>query len=305
MRRVLALIGAALLILLLATPVLALDQPVTPPGRVLIAIGGDLTVPKGEVAQTAIVIQGTLDVQGTVDTVVVIDGTASVRGTTIGDLVVVGGRADVTDTTVRNDIRTLDAQVTQEHVTVGGTVRGLEQELARFAWVIGISAILIWVGVGIATLVAGLALAGLAGRQVRSTTALIRREPVPAFLAGILGVILPPVVFGLAMATIVGIPLGLGALLVVWPALAFVGYLVAAVLVGEWALSLGSGASPVAERPYRATIVGLVVLFVAGFIPLVTAIASLFGLGGVLLAGWRTLQGGAATPVLRPTAMPA
>lgn len=305
MRRVLALIAMLLFTLGTAMPALALDQPGSPPGRVLIAVGGDLTIPPGEVAETVLVVRGHLDVQGQVTTVVVIDGTASLRGATVGDLFVVRGSATTTDTVIRGDIRTLDAQVEQVRTSLGGTARGMEQDLIALGWIIGLSAVLIWIGIGLATLVAGLALAGLAGRQVRTVTAAMRREPLKVFAAGIAGVILPPLGIGLLMATVVGIPLGIGLLLLVWPVIAFVGYLVAAVWVGEWVLGLANARPVEVVRPYRAMVVGLVVLFVAGFVPLVTAFASLMGLGGVLVAAWRTWRADATPALLQPTAMPA
>ena len=56
----------------------------------------------------------------------------------------------------------------------------------------------------------------------------------------------------------------------------------------------GVAERPVAERPYAAVTVGLAVAFVAGFIPLVTAILSILGIGAVVLAAWRTLRAGTA-----------
>lgn len=305
MRRALALVLGLFLSLIFVLPVMALDDAQVPPGRFVMAVGGDLTIPAGEVAETALVIRGHLDVQGSVTTVVVIDGTATVRGTTIGDLVVVRGTASVTDTVVTGDIRTLDARVEQVGTTVGGTVRGLEEDIVAMGWVIGVGAVLIWLGIGLATLVAGLGIAALAGRQVRATTAVIRREPLQVLLAGVLGVIVPPVLVGILIATIVGIPLGIGLLVVVWPLAAFVGYLVAAVWVGEWVLGLANARPMDAERPYRAMLVGLLVLFVAGFVPLVTAVVSLFGFGGLLVVGWQTARGAPAAGAMRQAPMPA
>ena len=56
-----------------------------------------------------------------------------------------------------------------------------------------------------------------------------------------------------------------------------------------------------AERPYFAAVIGLLITFVLGFVPLFTAVISFFGLGAVVLAAWRTLRGGGAPQlVLRP-----
>ena len=61
-----------------------------------------------------------------------------------------------------------------------------------------------------------------------------------------------------------------------------------------------------AERPYAAATVGLLVAFVIGLVPLVTAILSIFGLGAVVLAAWRTLRGGGAVqPLVQQAPVPA
>ena len=84
------------------------------------------------------------------------------------------------------------------------------------------------------------------------------------------------------------------------PALAFVGYLVAAIFVGERILGTGSTAGG-SERPYKGALVGIVVLGVIGIVPgiggLATAVASLFGLGSVLLLGWRTIRRGGSAHI--------
>lgn len=290
MRRIVAILAAAILLIALAAPSFAADGTSPGTGRVLIGIGGDVSLPAGEQADTVLVINGNATVEGTATAVVVIDGTATVTGATIEDLVVVSGTAAVTDSEVRGDIRTLDAQVTQTDVRLGGTVRGLEQDIAGMAWFVGVSALLIWVGFGLATLVAGMLVAGLAGRQVRATAALIRQQPGTTILAGIAGLVIPPLLGVLLAITIIGLPLSFAMFVVVWPMLAFLGYLVAAVWVGEWLLKVLRGTPDAAERPYLATFVGLVALFVVGFIPLVTAILSFLGFGAVLLACWRVLR---------------
>jgi hypothetical protein len=304
MNRLSSVILATIATLLLAVPVLAADDALPHTGRVLMAVGGDLVVPAGEQADAVIVVSGHVDVVGRVNTIVVIDGTATVTGTTIESLVVIRGSATVTDTHVLADIRTLDGQVAQSGVTIDGSVRGLEADLVAVGWALGLGALLIWIGIGVATLVAGLLVAGLAGRQLRSAAAIIRREPLKAVGGGLLGMIVPPIVALLLVLTVVGIPLGVAVVLFAWPAMAFVGYLVAAVWLGEWALELSRGRSVERERPYLATVIGIVLMFVAGIVPLLTAIFSLLGFGAVVVAGWRTLRGAPSASLYRPTAAP-
>jgi hypothetical protein len=304
MNRLSSVLLAAIATLLLAVPVLAADDALPHSGRVLMAFGGDLVVPAGEQADAVIVVNGHVDVVGRVNTIVVLGGTAAVTGTTIESLVVIRGSATVTDTHVLADIRTLDGQVAQSGVTIDGSVRGLEADLVALGWAFGVGALLIWIGIGIATLVAGLLVAGLAGRQLRSTAAIIRREPLKAIGGGLLGLIVPPILVVLLVVTVVGIPLGVGVVLFAWPAMAFVGYLVAAVWLGEWALEISRGRAVERERPYLATVIGIVLMFIAGIVPLLTAIFSLLGFGAVVVAAWRTVRGAPSPTVFRPTAAP-
>jgi hypothetical protein len=102
--------------------------------------------------------------------------------------------------------------------------------------------------------------------------------------------------------TIIGAPLGLAILLMVWPAAAFAGYLVAGIWIGEWLLNRGTATERPA-RPYLAAVVGLVILQVVSLVPFVGAIASLFGFGAVLLLAWRTFrQPTTSQPAMTPPA---
>jgi heme A synthase len=91
------------------------------------------------------------------------------------------------------------------------------------------------------------------------------------------------------MVTIVGIPLGLGLLIGFLPLVAFVGYLVAAIWLGEWVVrQFGRGSQP--ERPYLAAIVGILFLSAISFVPMVGGVISFVGFGAVILLMWRTLR---------------
>jgi hypothetical protein len=300
----LCLAAALVLAATLTAPVLAAGQALPHGGRVLMAFGGDVVVPAGDVADVVIVVDGHADILGRVNTVIIVDGTAAVTGTTIESLVVVRGSATVTNTHILADIRTFDGQVAQTGVTLVGSVRGLEADFVALGWALGVGALLIWIGIGIATLVAGLLVAGLAGRQLRATASIIRDEPLRAIGGGILGLVVPPILVALLVVTVVGIPLAVSLLLFAWPAMAFVGYIVAAAWLGEWVLARMRGPQTTSERPYLATVVGLILLFVAGIVPLLTAILSFLGFGAVVVAGWRTARGVSSPAVFRPTTAP-
>ena len=123
---------------------------------------------------------------------------------------------------------------------------------SRPAAVLAPMVVLFVLGLALVTLVAGLALAALGARQVRSAEALISHQPGETILFGLAGLVVIPVVAILAMITIIGAPLGLAVLFMVWPAAAFAGYLVAGIWIGEWLLYRGTSERP--ERPYLAAV---------------------------------------------------
>ena len=292
MNKILALLAAVALMVGLAGTALGADEELAHSGRVLIVTGGDVEVAFGEQADAVIVIGGDARIAGTVNTLVVVEGTATVSGATLETIAVVNGAADLTaGTTVSGDVMRFDSAITRaDGVVIGGSIKDMAGDVAGFGIFMGAAAILMWIGLGIATLLGGLLIAGLAARQVRVATSLISREPGKTVLVGLLSLIVPPLLAVLAIITIVRIPTGIGLLVIVWPVVALIGYVVAAIWLGEWILRQRSGSTP-AERPYAAAVLGLLIAFVIGFVPLVTAVLSIFGLGAVVLASWRTLRG--------------
>jgi hypothetical protein len=97
----------------------------------------------------------------------------------------------------------------------------------------------------------------------------------------------------LAIVTVVGIPFGLGLLALVLPGLFLVGYIVSGIWVGEWIL--GRTGAPASERPFKAAIIGLVVVGLVGFIPVVGGVIAFIGFGAVMLLAWRVLRQAPAT----------
>jgi hypothetical protein len=304
MRRLSIVAAVAALLMLLAAPtVLAADPGIAKGDRVLLAFNGDVTVPAGEKAAFVLVTGGTATVAGDVQTVVVFDGKAVLQGATVKEVFVSGGSVSIdAGTTVSGDVRTLNSTTAVDPAaTIGGSVSSVETDLVAAAAVIAPLMVLFLLGLALVTLVAGLALAALGARQVRAAEALITHEPLETVLFGLAGLVLIPLLAVLAMITVIGAPLGLAILLMVWPAAAFAGYLVAGIWIGEWLLYRGAAERP--ERPYLAAVLGLVLLQVISLIPFVGAIASLFGFGAVLFLAWRVFRQPSQTrPVTTPPA---
>jgi hypothetical protein len=298
-KRLIFVIATIFIVLLAAAPVALADDGAPNTQSVVIAINGDTTLAADKHVDGVVIIRGTALIQGSANSVTVVGGTATISGAAVQTLVVINGQVNLeAGTAISGDIVQVGSTInTAEGVTVGGSSRSLADGLIAAMSFLGFAAILFWIGIIVATWITGLAVAAFGARQVRTSEAIISSEPIKSFVVGLVMMILPVLVFIALAVTIVGLPLGLGLLLFVWPAMAFFGYMVAAIWIGDWLLTRG-GRAP-AERPYLAVTIGLFISAVLGIIPLITAIISIFGLGSVTLAAWRTFTG--TTSQQRPT----
>jgi len=300
MRRLLAASAAVILSLGLTGTALA-AAPLGHNGRVVISTEGDVTIPAGEHADVVVVIKGTANVQGEVNTLVVVEGTASLAGARLETVVAVTSSIEVGDgTVIYGELQRLDSTVHQTgNVEIQGGITDLSGWFLESAAVLAPALILLWLGFGLSTIVAALLLAALAARQVREAGRLISSDPLGTGLIGFLSVIAIPIGAILLMVTVIGAPLGLGVLLAAMPMLAYAGYLTAAIWTGEWILRR-TGPERERERPFLAAILGVVVFGALGLVPvlgLVVTVASLLGFGALVRVAFRTFRG---TP--RPTA---
>lgn len=313
MQRLLIILATVACLLGIGAPAVLAAEPLPHTDRLLVSVNGPIDIPAGDQLDTLVVVGGDARISGDVRTIVVVRGTATLAGATTGTLVVVNGTADLqAGTTVLGDVRTLDGSVVQQSgATVAGSVRAMDGDLAAFFGALGLLLvpvfILLFIGMALATIAAALLVAALGARQVRATGALIRREPGPVLVAGILGSIVLPLLAVLSIVTVVGAPIGLGMFFIVLPAVAFLAWIVAAIWIGDWMVTRMRGtAEP--GRPYLAAVLGVIILAVAGILPFVSAIATLFGFGALLLAAWRMFRhdpspaGEAGAPLPTPSA---
>lgn len=311
MQRLSAVIATLAVLLLILVPVAVAADPQASSDRVLISIGGDVTVPAGEQVDVVVVIGGTATVAGDTTSVVAIDGRAVFVSGTTQEVVAIASPVEVRDgVVISGDVTTLDPTTVSvgPGSTVGGTIRDLAPSFVGIGAVLAPAIVLLFIGFVLVTLVAGLGLAALGARQVRAAEALISHEPIAVLVAGLAGVVLPFLLVAALIVTVVGAPLGIGILITVWPLTAYVGYLVAGIWIGDWILGQASAAT-IRERPYAAAVIGLLVLQVLAIVPPVSAIASLFGFGAVLLLAWQVIRSGtpadpSAIRGARPVPMP-
>ena len=293
MKRLFLAVTAVAFLLALFAPAALAAEPIRDGERVLVAVNRSVDIPAGDEMDTLVVVDGNARISGSIRTIVIAGGAATLSGATAETLVVLNGTADLqAGTTITGEVRTLDASVTQAvGATVRGSVRSLDTDLAALALLFVPAFILLFLGLGFVAVAAALLVAAFGSRQVRDLEALIRREPGQVLVTGIVATIAIPVLSVLLMVTIVGAPLGFALLFLLMPAIAFFAWIVAAIWVGDWVVERWRGQSE-AGRPYRAAIVGVVVLAIAGLFPFVSAIATLFGLGALLLTAGRMLRGG-------------
>jgi hypothetical protein len=295
MRRLFAIAASVAILLALFAPAALAAEPAAADGSLIVSVNGSLDVPADQHLDAVVVIDGTARIGGVVDTVVVAGGSATLTGATVGTVVVLDGAVDLgAGTTVTGDVRTLRGTVTQRSgAVVQGSVTALDGDLAAFAVLMIPVFIILFLGLGIAGIAAALFVAAFGARQVREVEALISGRPGHVLVAGFAGMVLLPLLAITLLVTVIGAPIGFALLFVLLPALAFLGWLVAAIWIGDW-LVAGTRGSREPGHPYLAAVIGVIVLALVGVIPFVTAIATLFGFGGLLLAAWRVLRPEAA-----------
>jgi cytoskeletal protein CcmA (bactofilin family) len=291
MNRTLRFLLLATSLLLALVPVAAFAADGSGDGDLLLRINGPITIGPDQ----------------TYDNVVVISDNATIEGTLTGSLFVIGGDAIITgrvdtDVTVVSGTLTLASTAQVSNVSVirgtlqrdaGATVTGdiTRSNIAIDWWALGIVSAFIWAGVTLAVLLAGAIFAGIAGRSLKTAGDMISRETGPAILAALLIWIALPVAMVMAFFTLVGIPIGLGYFLFVLPVLWFLGYLVTGTLIGRVIVHR----TVESERPYLASVIGLLILQVAGLVPWLGGVlgflAGVIGSGALVLLAWRAWRG--------------
>ena len=296
MNRFIGITGAILIGLLLLVPIAAAAAPWDQDEHFLLNTGGDITLPADQRVDLLVVVDGTATIEGEAGAVFVVNGAANFVGATTQGIVAI--RSDVTadaGSTVAGDVRTIDSTFTSAPgAVIDGTVRDVGPEMANAWAIVGVIGLVAYLAFAVTAIFAGLALAGLAARQVREAEALISHEPLPTIAAAFIGLIGITLAAVVAIVTVVGAPLGLGLLVFVLPGLLVIGHLVAGIWIGDQILARTSP-GVVRERPYLAAVIGLVLLGVVGAIPFVGGIvgglAVLVGFGAVVLLMWRVLRG--------------
>ncbi|MGI8803294.1 MAG: hypothetical protein ACR2KV_14205 [Solirubrobacteraceae bacterium] len=270
-----------LLVVLALTPGTALAAPPSPQDRVVIS--GDVLVAKGETAGDVVVIDGNITIRGAVHgDVVAIHGDVAIRGTVTGDVVTVAKRATLgRRARIGGDVK----WVKQRPVLAPGAV--VTGKVTRFdTGSFGTPGIAVafgfWAVVTISFLIGGLLLVLLFPRGADAAVRAVRASRGAVILSGVLLLILLPIVGVVLLITVVGIPLGIGLLLLLGPLYA-IAYIASGFLLGRRIIKSGGRVA--------AFLVGMLILRVLALIPvagaLISLIATIVGLGALFVASRR------------------
>ena len=225
-------------------------------------------------------------------------GEILVRGTVHGDADIIADRLELAPgARMTGDLRyrTRTPLSPEAAALVEGVVRYDEpvdeQEERGAAW-----GVVLWLWQTLAALLAGIVVVALFRRGVQGLAASIAEETTLSALLGFSAFLLVPVAAGIAMVTLVGLPIGIAAALLFGLAL-YAAKLPLAVCIGDRLLGLAGrpGASP-----YAAIAVGVLLLYVLFAIPFVGWLfwlaATWLGLGAMVVSGRRYLELRATAP---------
>lgn len=270
----------------------------TDSGSLLVGLRNDITVATDQEAEGVFIVDGTALIEGAVSGMVALDADVIVRGpaASIDNLFTAGGTLTVQGGGSVGELAFADTDLTG--VSAGSVTeqRNVQDDLAGvLAWSAAALVLVIffvWIGAGIAMLFSTLLVVAFGTSQVRRAAFNIGNDVLKTLVVGLIMLIVPWILMALLAVTIVGIPLAIG-LGILWFFTAFLGYITVGLWIGERILSRARTAA----RPYGAAFLGVLILMLLSWFPLVTALAMWFGLGAVTLAAWRVLRGGGVPPV--------
>jgi hypothetical protein len=262
-----------------------------------IVVSGVVNVPRGQTVSDVVIADGPVNILGRVSgNVVSAHGAVRIGGRVHGDVVAVKQDAIVLGPKARigGDLLYRGAKPNVPPGAVAGDVKKLNVDKigteASFA-----TAAAIWIAASVSTLILGLLLLWIAPRAADAAFEVARTGVGPAIGWGFGLLIGLPILAVIALITIVGIPLGIGLLLVLIPLYA-IGYTTGAWLLGRRLVSPPRGRA-------LSFLAGWAVLRLLALIPvlggLVWLAATVFGLGVLVVAAWR------AREPREPTAAPA
>ncbi len=245
---------------------------------------GRVVVPRGESVGEVVVFSGRVTVDGVVrGDVVVLDGQITVSGQVSGSVIALDGSVRLLATAqIGGDVLAHDGVIVAEGAAVGGRVNEhVSFNLSGPLRAVG--TLLSWLAVAVSTLVLGLLFALVSPRALDRTGAAAWTAPWASAGWGLMiGAAVPVLAVGM-VASVVGVPLGVGLLLAI-VLLTLVGAVVTAHAVGRALVGDTRGTATAFLAGWGiATVVGLIP-YVSG---VVFGLSVLYGTGATAVAVWR------------------
>jgi hypothetical protein len=264
----------------LATPAVAAGPGYGGGGKDLVVLTGGAEVGSGETVNDVVVFDGPVRIEGTVaGSVTAFNGDVVNSGTVREDIISFNGQATVSDGgSVGGDVTSRLAPAIAPGATVGGTVQQLNFRSidAGFGFAAGFA---FWLAISVSTLLLGLLFVLLFPRAADAVYEAGRQRLGASIGWGLVSFFAIPIVAILLFVTLVGIPLGIGLLLLMMP-LYSLGYTMGGWYLGRRILSGHARAV--------AVLLGILILRVLALIPilggLVGFIATILGLGMLAVA---------------------
>jgi hypothetical protein len=259
-------------------------------GDFLMRVGGDVVIGPNESVGSLVVIDGNVTVDGTVrDTVFVVNGDLTVNGTVEDHVTVISGSATLASTARVGDVTLIRSDYTRAD---GSVITGDVNKRDNFTVAQGVLAafsFFFWIAMTVAIVVAGLVFAAVGGRQLTASAQTMTGDALKTTIGVVLVWIALPIIAALAIATLIGLPLGLGVLFFLMPALWFLGLIVSGTRLGMVIVKASGRES--GTHPYLASFVGLVILQFLILIPVLGAVvvflAGLWGAGALAVIAFR------------------
>jgi hypothetical protein len=258
-----------------------------------IMLAGDVLVPRGTVAGEVVVFSGSATIAGVASgDVVVLDGPVTISGQVGGDVVGLHGQIRLLPTAqVTGDVLAGGNVVIADGAQVGGTVRhGVRFTMAGPAAALG--ALVASVAIAVSLLLVMLLALLIAPRGLERAAEAGRASPATSAVWGVAVCVALPLAGVAAAATVLGLPLAFAVLLGIglfW----LVGLAAASFLIGRLFI-------PTPRSRVGALFAGWGVTAAVGLVPVLNAVwwilASVAGIGVIVVAAWRARHGAALVP---------
>jgi hypothetical protein len=167
-------------------------------------------------------------------------------------------------------------------------VEELTEAKSSIVTAIAFFVVLVRIAIFIAKVIVGIILIAISYSFVRRIMDTLMQKPWKSLGWGFLGLIVIPVAVVILLLTIVGFPLAIFGLYV-YSIITYLSSVIVGLVIGEKVIQLFKKKGAVS--PYVSFIVGIAILFVASFIPIlnviITLLVILFGAGAILLGSWQ------------------